>query len=401
MKLLLFTFCFLFSVATLIAQLKFKTIVPLTYNDCGTYVDGKIIATKKVKNENRSDIIDAFTGKMLLKNIELITYFNNGTITFNDAKNEIGFIRGNNPPFYTKFTKGSLRIDAKPDDFVAITNTENNKVSFLDTLGNEIPLPTNFDKNKYNLAFYLGYQMWAITAASEDKSFEINAPNSGLLGSKGVIIEPAANQIIDAFINGVASITLPDGSYKFLKIDGSFLSQPTLSSLQKSDFQNYGNKITPYIKDEKMGLIFNGGNYITDATYDDAPFICNQRKFYITKNKKYGVLDEAGKELVPFKFESFKDACEAETKMYQKRINNLYGFTNSDGKMVIKPIYNNAFPFNNNHAMVVNVKNKMGAINKKGETVIPFEYDKFFYGNIPNVFVAVKNGKYGILKIIE
>ncbi len=59
--------------------------------------------------------------------------------------------------------------------------------------------------------------------------------------------------------------------------------------------------------------------------------------------------------------------------------NNIYGFIDKTGKVVIELKYNEVFDFSEGYAWVgtkINGKMKYGCINVKGETVIPFEYEE-------------------------
>ena len=53
-----------------------------------------------------------------------------------------------------------------------------------------------------------------------------------------------------------------------------------------------------------------------------------------------------------------------------------WGFTSSDGHMVIEPIYEKAFSFSDGLA-AVKFNGKWGFIDKNGKIIVPFEYDEF------------------------
>lgn len=60
-------------------------------------------------------------------------------------------------------------------------------------------------------------------------------------------------------------------------------------------------------------------------------------------------------------------------------VNNKYGIINSQGEIIIEPIYNYLSSFDDNGLASVDINNKFGCINTKGELVIDSVYDSPFY----------------------
>lgn len=75
---------------------------------------------------------------------------------------------------------------------------------------------------------------------------------------------------------------------------------------------------------------------------------------------------------------------------------NKYGYADESGKIVIKPKYTRAYPFQNGKAKVSN-GNKWGYIDENGKAVIPIVYDNIepFEKGLARV---QKDGKYGYIK---
>lgn len=97
----------------------------------------------------------------------------------------------------------------------------------------------------------------------------------------------------------------------------------------------------------------------------------------------------------PFKKELEQDYVLANTKYYQIKKNNKWGFVNKELKEVIPVIYSWISDFSEG-ASAVMLRGRVGFINKNNVTVIPFEYDEA-EPYVNGLAIVGKNDKYGII----
>ena len=75
---------------------------------------------------------------------------------------------------------------------------------------------------------------------------------------------------------------------------------------------------------------------------------------------------------------------------------SLYGIMDSNSNVILEPSYVVINTFENNIAVVSDANYLSGAINLKGEIIIPLEYESLAYNAQDDTFVFLKDGKYGI-----
>lgn len=139
----------------------------------------------------------------------------------------------------------------------------------------------------------------------------------------------------------------------------------------------------------------------------------------VSKNGKWGYLNESGKEVVPVIYDDVRESIVFKDRnLIGVGNDEKYGFVDWNGSVVIpleyeyvSRFYNGAFGTNVNSDMVPVVRNgKMGFIDEKGNTVIPFEYEPQYNleYSVPVMFRPVwsdgktclkKNGKYGLVDL--
>ena len=138
-----------------------------------------------------------------------------------------------------------------------------------------------------------------------------------------------------------------------------------------------GNLSVVY-KNKKAGLLNDKGIEIVPCIYDGGkrPFADLDYDYYflVKQNNKAGVIDTAGRQVVPCLYDEVKicDSMDKTFEIVKKGKNGLCGF---DGKEMIAPVYDKSFFFEGEYALVKR-NGIYGAINRKGETVVPFTFSK-------------------------
>lgn len=190
-------------------------------------------------------------------------------------------------------------------------------------------------------------------------------------------------------------------------------------------------------KYKKYGVIDLLANKIIPITYD---CIQNSGDYFICKlGKNYGVINDQGQKIIDFSFESISKT-DSNNFIVSKKINNIkstYGLISCKGEGILEAIYSNIseideatfnvtlnnqsylidqnstlksqkyssitpldYSLTSNKFYKVELKNKQGLINKKGEVIIPLTYESineagnyFIVGNT----IAKSGTLYGVI----
>lgn len=133
--------------------------------------------------------------------------------------------------------------------------------------------------------------------------------------------------------------------------------------------------------EEKWGLLNIEGNPIEDFAvykalakkYDQVWIECGETRTYsFVLDGKYGLADAEGNELIPPRYDwtSYSGDGMIVVGIYGKGI----GFINIQGEEIVAPKYEEVTNFHKGFA-AVRLNGKWGAINKRGEVVVPFTHD--------------------------
>jgi len=93
---------------------------------------------------------------------------------------------------------------------------------------------------------------------------------------------------------------------------------------------------------------------------------------------KTGLIDREGVVVVEPMFATVSGFGDSLLTVSQGKVYDKFGYANFKGEMVISGPYHSADSFKNGYASVRNDDMKAAIINKKGETIIPFEYDAVY-----------------------
>lgn len=145
-------------------------------------------------------------------------------------------------------------------------------------------------------------------------------------------------------------------------------------------------------KNGKWGFINEMGNNITGFEYDDVNDF-SEGLAYTEKEGNKGFIDKTGILVIPIQYDS---ATKFQQGLATIIKNEKQGLINRQGELIIPPKYSLIYPFENDLAVALNNDNKFGFIDKTGEVIIPFVYDRAmsFYGNASAV---MKDGKWGFI----
>jgi hypothetical protein len=130
----------------------------------------------------------------------------------------------------------------------------------------------------------------------------------------------------------------------------------------------------------KFGIIDKYENITCEIKYDTLWYYnFNGNIAIIELNQKFGIIDiRSGSEICVPKYDIISPfICD----LSLVKLNNKWGFINTNGEVVIELKYDNAWSFIDDFAKV-GVNNKYGIINKRGELVIDLIYDIIEIDNV-------------------
>ena len=156
--------------------------------------------------------------------------------------------------------------------------------------------------------------------------------------------------------------------FEFIDITGKTILKKNLSSFLSQDEQLILKSFH-----EKFAIV----NY--DYEFGDIP--------------KFGFIDSVGKVVIKPQFD---EAYPFSEKLALIRQKNKYGFIDSAGKVVIKPQFDEAYPFSEGYAGI-KVKNKYGFIDSVGKVVIKPQFDRIQSFREKTAAVQIKNNGWGFI----
>lgn len=114
---------------------------------------------------------------------------------------------------------------------------------------------------------------------------------------------------------------------------------------------------------------------------------------------KFGIIDETGNTIIPFKFEELRPFNGQKTTIAKK--NNYYGIINFQNKELVFFENDEIFSSKFSEIFVVKQNEKFGLFNKQGVKIMDFvfEYLQPCYYDDDNKFIVKSRGKYGIIDI--
>lgn len=243
----------------------------------------------------------------------------------------------------------------------------------------------------------------------------------GFLSPGGKTIIEAKYTYASDFFNGKSNIIV-DSIPGILFKDGTTNMFPTFDAAFW-----YKDDLGLVIKDKKYGFINKNGEIIIPLKYDDAFTYYNGYASVKTKDN-WNYINRKGEVIFPdsliFSSRPIIDnnavfmisGIEVEEKKrmhseerkgsrimaeYLNQIKNIQlkeGLINTQGEVIIEPMYDEISGYFINGYMRVRNKGKAGIINEKGKIIIPLEYDNVL-DYMHNMFTAEKDNKWGIIDI--
>jgi tetratricopeptide (TPR) repeat protein len=125
---------------------------------------------------------------------------------------------------------------------------------------------------------------------------------------------------------------------------------------------------------KKWGYLNHKGEVAIPIIYDSVTAF-SEELAVVEKDGKFGFINPLGQVIISFQYEQAGGFDQGLAPVMRDRV---WGFIDVTTKIGIAPIYKETSSFSNGICGVMNEEGKWGAINKKGEVIIPLLYDNFF-----------------------
>jgi outer membrane protein assembly factor BamD (BamD/ComL family) len=213
---------------------------------------------------------------------------------------------------------------------------------------------------------------------------------AGFIDATGTLVIPLQFEEAGDFKNGIARV-LAEGKYGLLKKDGSWLipaKYNDIRSVAGDVFLASDDKKCSYFNTQGK-LLLRSADYCTEGAEIAKGFYEGLAR--ASRNGKTGFIDTKGNWVIQASVDQatyFSEGLAA----YRKK--NKWGFMNKSGKAVIQPQFEAVSAFQNSHARA-KLKGKWGIIGKDGKFIIPAIYDQILEDH--SFFIVENNGKKGLL----
>lgn len=226
-----------------------------------------------------------------------------------------------------------------------------------------------------------------------------NSLTSGVYDSKGIVTVPFSTDMLIPF-SGDRSYLI---SSNFLRrtnkvIDCRNNEQSVLTGNHICDMGNgyFGQKI----KENTYKILDINAREINPAvTIEDNQAFSGEYLRYMSDGK-LGLIDIKGQVVLPPIYKRIFDFQDGYAKVMQDSTrfgDNQYGLVNTNGKEIIRCMYDGLDVLSNGRIMVL-AQQKYGFLNKQGQVAIPFEYDSAIRFE-DNISVVSKGRHYGVIDI--
>ena len=202
-----------------------------------------------------------------------------------------------------------------------------------------------------------------------------------------------------------------NGKFGFIDKEGKFIIEPKYEEIK--GFLGKDSSAIIVKLNGKYGFIDKTGKTIVEPQYDEVDHYLWSDIARVTQNNKYIVIDKTGKQLSkPSEFPPYMDVYSDDDDdididkinkqsaaihgLCAVRKKDKFGYIDSTGKFVVKPIFDSASHFLSNDYAEIIYKGKHGWFNKKTHT---YFYDPKFEGIVisHNIIFVKQGGKWGIV----
>lgn len=153
-----------------------------------------------------------------------------------------------------------------------------------------------------------------------------------------------------------------------------------------------GTLIVYQFPNGKYGYVDETGKEIIEGKFDYAASFGEDRAV-VTMGDMSGYIDRKGEIIIPLEYMMASDFYNGLAKVNKK---GLVGYIDKNGKEIISCLYDNLTEDDQQPNILYGIlSGKCGIIDKKGATILPFEYDEINVSEYPDLIVIIKSGLKG------
>lgn len=313
--------------------------------------------------------------------------------------------------------KGKQIIDTKYNDLSRITDINNENVYLICAQNGQYGLIKNKKKiinNEYQALTYND---------SNNTITALKGKRYGVINIEGKVIVPFEYKEIDTTGKNIYAVAEDDTTKVFDENgkEANINSNMAILDVEKTNYQIYINSDN----DKTEYKLYKDGNVVTKNEYVYIEYLYDNYFIACNSDGKLGVIDDGEKTKIPFEYNSIQKIDgidliqtykndEKETEIYSKdlkKITSLQNATMTKTADYIK-IYNdtdvkyiskegkevkNTEIFSNNKIFANKWNDKWGFVDKQGNKVVNYEYDKVTEVNSYGFAGIEKDGKWGVI----
>jgi len=206
---------------------------------------------------------------------------------------------------------------------------------------------------EYDLAFDL-YE--GMAAVSKDGKF-------GFINASGKLVIPLQFDDADQFSEGLAKVfTAATSKYGFIDKTGKMVIDTAYD-----DAMRFSNGLAAVKQGEMYGYIDNSGKMVIAPQYNDPPGQFKEGYAFVYVDGKYGGIDKTGKMVIPATFDQATSFNEGVAVVV---VGDKWGYTDHTGKIIIPAKFNYCSDFSETRATAIDALGKLVFIDHKGTAVI-------------------------------
>lgn len=313
--------------------------------------------------------------------------------------------------------KGKQIIDTKYNDLSRITDINNENVYLICAQNGQYGLIKNKKKiinNEYQALTYND---------SNNTITALKGKRYGVINIEGKVIVPFEYKEIDTTGKNIYAVAEDDTTKVFDENgkEANINSNMAILDVEKTNYQIYINSDN----DKTEYKLYKDGNVVTKNEYVYIEYLYDNYFIACNSDGKLGVIDDSEKTKIPFEYNSIQKIDgidliqtykndEKETEIYSKdlkKITSLQNATMTKTADYIR-IYNdtdvkyiskeekevkNTEIFSNNKIFANKWNDKWGFVDKQGNKVVNYEYDKVTEVNSYGFAGIEKDGKWGVI----
>jgi hypothetical protein len=156
---------------------------------------------------------------------------------------------------------------------------------------------------------------------------------------------------------------------------------------------NFKNGYAPVKILGKWGFVDTNDQIVVNPSYQ---FVSDfENAIAVVKKDKFGFIDREGKTVLEARYDSI---YRISTNKFMVVHNNLYGLADENGKILIDPRFESLEDLGNGF-VIISRENKFGLLTQHGLSTIPMIYDKLYYLEKENRYLAKRESPWIKLKL--